>query len=79
MFEPKKREGGIIVFYKDQHKASFPKFEIHRLDLPDMFNLILWGGMAEPVNELEEHPNVKIYTPGNCSIHEFNRNDVLKV
>lgn len=41
-----------------------------------MFNLILWGGMSEPGEDLEEHPNVKIFTPGSVGIHEFNKNDV---
>lgn len=61
---------------QDEHKVSFPKFEIHRKDLPDMFNLILWGGMAEPADCLEELENVKICTPGNCSLHDLNKYDV---
>lgn len=41
-----------------------------------MFNLVLWGGMAEPGSEFEDHPNIKIYTPGSCATHDFNKNDV---
>lgn len=64
------------LFTKEEQKASFPKFEIHRKDFPDMFNLILWGGMPEPQDTLEEFPNVKVCTPGNSCIHEFNKFDV---
>lgn len=71
-----KREKEVVSLYKDDHKPSFPKLEVHRSDFPDMFNLILWGGMAEPGEGLEEHPNVKVFTPGNVSIHDFNKNDV---
>lgn len=56
---------------------SFPKFEIHRKDLPDIFNLILWGGMSEPADAFEQLENVKICTPGSCCVHEFNKYDVL--
>ena len=67
-----KREKSIVK------KDSFPKLEIHLHDFPQIFDLVLWGGEAEPGLDFEKNSDKKVYTPGNACIHDFNKFDVLK-
>jgi hypothetical protein len=71
-----KREQVTASLTQDKRRDSFPKLEIHPQDFPDLFNLILWGGEAEPFEGVNGLQGCQVLSPGNAAIHEFDKHDV---